>query len=121
MLEFAFLSWDEINTDYIEADWRRGRLRKLTDIAAGEAAEDVALVVVDGGLGGCEVASGAGFYFDEAEHRSIPGDQVYVTGHVSGGPAARDDGVAFALQVEQRGVFAVDGALLERFIIASVP
>ena len=108
MLKFTFSSGDEIDADDIEAGRRSSGLWKLLEIATREAAEDVALVIVDGGLGGGKVAGRAGFYFDEAERRPVPGNQVDVAGHIAGGPAARDDGVALALQVEQRSVFAVD-------------
>lgn len=108
MLKFTFPSGDEVDADDIEADWRSRDLRQLPKIATREATEDVALVIVDGCLGGGKVASCACFYFDEAESWSIPGDNVDIAWYVAGGPAARDDDVALALQVEQCSVFAVD-------------
>lgn len=78
MLEFSFLSRDQIDTDHIETNRRRGLLRELPEISAREAAQDIALVVIHGHFGWSEIARGAGLHFDEAEHRSVPRDQVNV-------------------------------------------
>ncbi len=83
VLEFGFVAGNEVDADDIEANRRGSGLRELADIAAGEAAEDVALVVVDSGFGGSEIAGGAGFNFNEAEHGSVPRNEVDVAGDIA--------------------------------------
>ena len=84
VLEFFFPSGDEINTDHIKANRRRGLLRELPDISAREAAKDSALVFIDRRFGRSEIASGAGLYFNEAKHWSVPRNEIDIPGDVPG-------------------------------------
>jgi hypothetical protein len=57
-----------------------GGLRKPLAEDAGQTAEHLPLVFVDGELGGNDVAASAGLHFDETERVAVPADQVDVSG-----------------------------------------
>jgi len=80
---------------------------QTAEIGAGELAERVLLVGVDGHLGGNEVAAGAGFDFDDAESGAVPGDEVDVATKFWIAPAAGDDDVAVAAKMEESFALAV--------------
>jgi len=108
MREFPLVARYEVHAEDVESPrWRLG-LWELAHIAAREATQRGALVRVDGSFSGSEIARGARFDFDEAKHRAIPGNQIDVSRNVAGGPSARDDGVAFAAEIEEGGIFAFE-------------
>ena len=98
----ALRRWFEIDGDYVEAHvgFSRGG-RKATKIGAGQEAQCALLVGVDGHLGGEGVAVGAGFDFDDAESAAVPGDEVDVASEPGGAPAAGDDDVSVATEMEE--------------------
>ena len=83
VLEFPLLPRHLIDTDNIEAHRRRSFLRKLPHISAGKPAQHIALVLIDGDLGRSKIVRGARLYLDEAQHRSVPRNEVDVAGHIA--------------------------------------
>lgn len=61
---------------------------------------------VDGEVGGDDAACGAGLDLEDDQGRAVPGDEVDVSGEPLGAPAAGDDRVAEAAEVEESSVFA---------------
>jgi hypothetical protein len=100
----------QIDGDDVEADGdlRSHVLGKTLAEDAGEGAQDALLVLVDGELGGNDVAAGAGLDFDEAEAGAVPGYEVDIPGEARCLPAAGDDGVASLAQVKESFLFAVE-------------
>ena len=84
--------------------------RETAEVGGGHLAEDVAA------CGGRRRSrrgrrrlrgrGGAGLDFEDDEGGAVPGDEVEVAGEALGAPAAGDDGVAEAAEVEEGGVFA---------------
>ena len=83
MHELACAVGYEIHAEYIESDWRRVGLWRLSNMATSETAKHSALLVIDGGFCGNHVLSGAGFHLNEAEQGTIPSNQVHVAGHIA--------------------------------------
>lgn len=71
------------------------------EIGASETAQSALLVIVDGELGSVGVAAATGFDLDEAEGGTMPGDEVEVPAELCGSPAAGDDDVAGAAEIEE--------------------
>jgi len=93
VLKCLLFSRHEVNAEHVEANRRRAYLGQLAHVLAGQAAESVALVRVNCDLGRTGIASGPALYFDEAQHRPLPGDQVphRRAGHRR--PAPRNHGI----------------------------
>ena len=103
VFQLSRLAWNQVNADDVEAGLGRGVEGELAQVTPGQTAQDAALVFIDGGVGWGGVAGCTGFHFDEAEQAALPGNQVHITGHITGGPAAGNDSVAFAPQSSKSG------------------
>src|ERR1700685_2906593 len=99
---------DRVDGDYVEADGDGGArpLGEGAEVGAGEAAQHAALVFIDRGFGGGQVAGGAGLHLDEAEMLAVPGDEVDVSAEAGAGPALGDDDVTAAAEFEEGGALA---------------
>lgn len=107
--------WVEVERDDVEACGRGAACgRDALDVGSRETTEDALLFVVDGELGGEGVAVRAGLYFDEAEGGAVPRDEVEVAAKLCGLPAAGDDDVSVAAEMEECLAFAERAGLQVR-------
>ena len=81
---------------------------QLAHVLAGQAAQNVALVGIDGLFGRRYIPRGAGLDLEEAEHRPLPGDEVQIAGQIACRPSPRYHRVALAAQVRANGFLALD-------------
>jgi|HubBroStandDraft_4_1064222.scaffolds.fasta_scaffold195877_1 hypothetical protein len=81
VLECGWMAGFEVDGENVEADGDVA-VGELTQVMAGETAEDSALVAIDGDVRFGNCMGGAGFDFDEAEGVAawirMPGDEVEV-------------------------------------------
>jgi alpha-D-ribose 1-methylphosphonate 5-triphosphate synthase subunit PhnI len=77
---------------------------------AGKRAQNALLVLVDGELGGDDVAAGAGLDLDEAEAGAVPGDEVDIARKARCLPAAGDYRESSLAQVEESFLFALEAS-----------
>jgi hypothetical protein len=99
---------EEIDGEDVETKRDTGApgIGDLVEVRTGHLAEHDLLVVVDLNLGGDKVAYGSGFDLEEDEGVAVPGDEVEVSRKPRRAPAAGDDRVTKAAEVEIGGVFA---------------
>jgi hypothetical protein len=94
--------WFEIDGDYVEAQFCFSRVGwEAAEIGAGEGAKSALLVGVDCHLGWAGIAACAGFDFYDAERGAVPADEVDVAAEPGGTPAASDDCVSVAAEMEE--------------------
>src|SRR5580698_9086996 len=84
--EFLLFSWNEVDAQDVEANRWAGLHRQLSNVGAGQFAKGMTLVRVDGNLSSGDVVSRARLHFDEAEHLTLPGNQVEITALVAARP-----------------------------------
>jgi alpha-D-ribose 1-methylphosphonate 5-triphosphate synthase subunit PhnI len=102
----------QIDGDDVEADrdLRSHVLGKTFAEDAGKRAQNALLVLVDGELGGDDVAAGAGLDLDEAEAGAVPGDEVDIARKARCLPAAGDYRESSLAQVEESFLFALEAS-----------
>ncbi len=106
MFNLCRLSREQIDAENVETSlWRRAQ-GKLAEIAVGESTKRTTLCFIDRRVGGGAVTRGASFDLHKAKKPAIPGDQVNVSWRGARGPAAGDNGISQAAQVEVGRVFA---------------
>ena len=106
---FKFLPGrEQVDRKNVETDWNAVSvaLGKLPEVGGGHAAERFLFVWVDLGFSGRQIVGGAGFDLKDDEGIAVPGDKIEVSSEAFRAPAAGDDGVAEAAEVEKRGIFS---------------
>lgn len=116
---FFATGWDDILfiqmiRTIIDRDNIESPLRKSRELSSGKRTKVVAdhhtkvppLLAIDRGLGWLHIVRGAGFHFDEAEHISVPADQVNLSAMPRRPEVPRDDDVALLAKEKVRLLFA---------------
>ena len=107
---FKFLPGrEQVDRKNVETDWNAVSvaLGKLPEVGGGHAAERFLFVWVDLGFSGRQIVGGAGFDLEKDKGIAVPCDKIEVSSEGFRAPAAGDDGVAEAAEVEESGVFAL--------------
>lgn len=94
----------EVDGDDVEAGG--SVFREMAEVVAGDATEIVALVGVNSGLGGGDVAGGASFNLDKTEFAFVPSDKIEFALMPRGAEVAGDDDVFVFAEVEVGEFFA---------------
>jgi hypothetical protein len=106
--KFRGRSRQEVHADDVEAHFRGSFARQLTHVVPSEAAQHVALLGVDRGLGWRHIMRRARLHFDETKQRPLPCNQIQIAGQISTRPPMRHHNVALALQIRTGGILAFD-------------
>jgi hypothetical protein len=116
----AYCGGRQIDGDDIKADGNllASLLREALAKDAGERSEHTLLMLVDGELGGNDVAAGACLHLDEAEGRAIPGYEVDIAGEAGRLPTAGDDNEASLTKVKESFFFAANAGKKMRRTLA---
>ncbi len=118
MRKFRSRSRQEIHADDVEAHLRGSFARHLAQVLASQAAQHIAFVCVDRGLGGRHIMCRPRLHLDEAKQRALPRNQIQIARQISARPPARHNNIVLALQVQTGGTLAVDSC---RQMIRLVP
>lgn len=101
-------SRQKIYANNVEAHLHGGPARELPHVLSCHAAQHVAFVFVDRGLGWRHIVRRPRLHLDEAKQRASPRNQIQIAWQISARPPMRHDNIVLALQVRTGCILAFD-------------